>query len=78
MPRSGGYQVTTDQRDEKPAIVWPLVRLLLAWGGAALGLETAAQWYADGYSVAAVIACAAVVGWLAGLYPAQQEESDSS
>lgn len=69
MPRGGGDQVTGERHDEKAPIVWPVVSLLLAWGGACAGLGLAAQWYADGYSLAAVIACAAVVGWLAGLYP---------
>lgn len=61
--------MTGERHDEKAPIVWPVVSLLLAWGGACAGLGLAAQWYADGYSLAAVIACAAVVGWLAGLYP---------
>lgn len=65
--------MTEDQRDEKPAIVWPVVRMLLAWSGTCAGTGLAAQWYADGYSVAAVIAGAAVVGWLAGLYPDSEE-----
>lgn len=73
MPRGGGDPVTGENHDEKAPVAWPVVRLLLAWGGTCAGLGLAVNWYADGYSVAAVIAGGAVVGWLAGLYPEPAE-----
>lgn len=58
--------------DEKAPVWWPLVSMVLALVGG-LGLAgLAVKWFSAGHPIAGFIAAAAMVGWLAGLYPDKQ------
>lgn len=61
--------------EKAPGIIWPAVRLVLASVVCLAGLFKVGQWFADGYTVAATICLAAVLGFLAGLYPGEPGEN---
>lgn len=66
----------SQQSEKAPDITWPALRLVLALLVFAGGMFKAGQWFAAGNTIAATICTAAVLGFLAGLYPGEPGADD--